>query len=256
MGRSLGWQELPSPTWCCSFKAGLAVWQVPGRLRPSFLLLATGLATSLSTLPGISPPSSLCPQPVWGGDRATLAASGRNRSDRGCGEGRIGLAYEARAVPEAPVGQAPPRWGPRAPWEQGCHSGGLPRSPPSPVVPAPAASSTARLGVGIKGGRRRPSEQPLAPSVLAFRVRHWLDPPQAPTPGPPGRQPWEAWSGPAIPQHARVGPTPGAPGLPLGGGPLGRPALRTFRQWEPRLRATWSLGLMGAHGSSHPVGGP
>lgn len=51
---------------------------------------------------------------------------------------------------------------------------------PAPGVPAPTASSTARLGISIKDSTRQPSEQPLATLVLTFRVQRWLDPPQAP----------------------------------------------------------------------------
>lgn len=69
-----GLQELSSPT-LLLLEAQRAAWQVPCT-GPGFLLWGSCPAGSdrlgdfLSTPAGISPAVSLCPQPVWGGDRA------------------------------------------------------------------------------------------------------------------------------------------------------------------------------------------
>lgn len=73
-------------------------------------------------------------------------------------EGQVGLAYEARTV--RPRGPSPPSW-------MGAKQHG---SRAATGVPAPTASSTARLGISIKDSTRQPSEQPLAMLVLTFRV--------------------------------------------------------------------------------------
>lgn len=244
-GKEPGWQELPSPTWCCSFEAGLG--SLAGPLPPQAKLpsVGTGLATLLSVPPGISPPSSLCPQPVWGGDRAALAASGRNPSDRGCGEGRVGLAYETRAVPEScprgAGGPSPSRVGARAAWGQGCHSRGPPHTLPTPVVPAPAPLPGLALGSRTAGSGLR-----TAISHIGRHFPGWVlaRPSAGPVPGPPEGGPGRPGLAPAILRHGQVG-TPRAPGLPLGGAHLGRSVVRTFHWWELRLKAAWSLGLLG-----------
>ncbi|XP_032249987.1 basic proline-rich protein-like [Phoca vitulina] len=164
--------------------------------------VATGLATSLSTPPGISPPSSLCPQPVWGGARATLAASGRNPSDRGCGEGRAGLAYEARAVPEALGGPAAPGWGPELHGSRAAPvEGRLPPSQarwsrPQSLNPPPDVVSTSRTA----GSRTAISR--IGPH---FPGQTLAGPSAGPTPGPLEGGPGRPGLAPATLQHGQVG---------------------------------------------------
>lgn len=143
-GKEPGWQDLPSPAWCCSFKAGLGSLAGPWPPQAKLPSVATGLATLLSTPPGISPLSSLCPQSVWGGDRTSLAASGRNGSDRSCGGARVKLAWHMRLELSAPGDQAPPPgWGPSN------MEAGLPQgSRPQLLHPLPGLASVSRTARG------------------------------------------------------------------------------------------------------------
>lgn len=68
-----GGRGTPPPPGCCSLEASPGWLARPCRLGPSFLLFAflpcwLRQAWRLcSQPPGTSPPSSFCPQPIWGG---------------------------------------------------------------------------------------------------------------------------------------------------------------------------------------------
>lgn len=109
-GGSLGWQALPSPTWCHSTKAGLGSLACPHSLRPSFLLCCSCPTGSDRlgdfALNWLASPLR-CPSAhsQYGEGTEPLAASDRNHSDRGSGEGRVGLAHGAGPLcPEALLG--------------------------------------------------------------------------------------------------------------------------------------------------------
>lgn len=227
VGRSLGWPQLPSPAWCCSFKAGLGSLAGPWPPQAKLPSVATGLATLLSMPPGISPASSLGPRSVWGGDRTSLAVSGRNGSDRGCGRVKLTWHMRLELSPKPPGTKPPPGWGPSN------MEAGLPRwkaasHPPSPRGPGPSCF------IHCPAWHRHQGQQEAALRIAISHVGpHFPGPTLAgPSPGPmPG--PLEGGPGRrglalAILQHHQVWPTPGAPGLPLGGGPSGRSMLRTF----------------------------
>lgn len=154
VGRSLGWPELPSPAWCCSFKAGLGSLAGPWPPQAKLPSVATGLATLLSMPPGISPASSLGPQSVWGGDRTSLAVSGRNGSDRGCG--RVKLTWHMRLeLSPKPPGTKPPSWvgaeqhGSRAAAVEGRLAPSQPQgSRPQLLHPLPGLASASRTAGG------------------------------------------------------------------------------------------------------------
>lgn len=107
-------------------------------------------------------------------------------------EGQVDLAYEARAVPEAPRDQAPLLGGDQGIWKQGCH-------PPSPRGPGP------NCFIHCQAWRQYQGQQAAALRAAISHVGpHFPGPTLAgPSPGPMRRG-----LALAILQHGQVPPLP------------------------------------------------
>ena len=187
---------------------------------------------------GVSPPSSLCPWPIWGGDEQPwLPRAGTPVTKTVV---KVELAWHrrpdlaARAVPEALRG--PSRMGAGPPH-------------PSPPHPSPGGPGPSCLIPSLAWCQHQGQQ------AAALRTAVWGFGPDFPDQAP-CQAPWEAWSNasptaPAIPQHRQVR-TPGTLGLPLRGGCSGRSVVRTPHRLEPRLRTT---SRSGRTGPTLPVGG-
>lgn len=199
-GGSLGWQALPSPTWCHSTKAGLGILACPHSLGPSFLLCCSCPTGSDRlgdfALNWLASPLR-CPSAhsLYGEGTEPLAASDRNHSDRGHGEGRVGLAHGAG--PLCPELSQRPSWalwtGAKLGRVWGCPCRGpVPDAQPG----SPSPSHSVRLWAGCQLWLH-PGQQvaPLGIAITHFSTnlpgqtlaRPSLGPSACPLEGGPGR---------------------------------------------------------------------
>lgn len=125
---SLGWPELPSPSWYCSAVEDQAAWQVPAAWGQASCPTGSDRLGDFAVYQLASPLPHPSAHSQHGDVTESVAASGRNCSDRGHGAGGAGLGHGAwssvpRAAPQLPS-TAAPSLGAELGREGGCHRQG------------------------------------------------------------------------------------------------------------------------------------
>lgn len=259
-GGSLGWQALPSPTGCHSTKAGLGSLACPHSLGPSFLLCCSCPTGSDRlgdfALNWLASPLR-CPSAhsQYGEGTEPLAASDRNHSDRGHGEGRVGLAHGAG--PLCPELSQRPSWvlwtGAKLGRVWGCPCWG-------PVPDAQPGSPSPRHSVRLWAGCQlwlHPGQQvaPLGTIITHFSpnlpgqtlAQPSLGPSACPLEGGWGDL---VWSRPQPSFAMGQVRTPGAPGLSLGmAPPMGAEVENNSKLGADGVHATPAMGGCPATGT-------